>query len=376
MRFCLLGPLEVRDDQDHPVRIGEGRQRGVLVLLLLHRNESIASEWLVDALWGEAPPATAAKVLQNHVAQLRRGLGDREGRRLQTHGRAYALRVEPGELDVERFEQLVREGSAALEHDRPAEAAARLREGLALWRGPPLADVAYEDFAQPEIAGLEERRAVALERRIDADLALGRHADLLGELGALVSRYPLREHLRGQRILALYRCGRQADALEAFREARRLLGRGGRRRARPGAARPARRDPAPGRLARPRARTAAARARCGDRSGAGRPRAGDGGAPRALGARPRRDARPRRHHGSRRHGQDPAGGRAGGRGPSLGLRRPLRERRARRRRRWRRSAQGATRRARRCSSSTTPTGASERWPRSGTWHGHRTSGRS
>ena len=223
MRFCLLGPLEVRDDQDHPVRIGEGRQRGVLVLLLLHRNESIASEWLVDALWGEAPPATAAKVLQNHVAQLRRGLGDREGRRLQTHGRAYALRVEPGELDVERFEQLVREGSAALEHDRPAEAAARLREGLALWRGPPLADVAYEDFAQPEIAGLEERRAVALERRIDADLALGRHADVLGELEALVSRYPLREHLRAQRILALYRCGRQADALEGFREARRLL---------------------------------------------------------------------------------------------------------------------------------------------------------
>ena len=212
MRFSLLGPLEVRDDQDHPVRIGEGRQRSVLVLLLLHRNERVASEWLVDALWGEAPPATAAKILQNHVAQLRRGLGDREGRRLQTHGRAYALRVEPGELDVEGFEQLVGEGAAALEHDRPAEAAARLREGLALWRGPPLADVAYEDFAQPEIAGLEEQRAVALERRIDADLALGRHADLLGELEALVSRHPLREHLRGQRILALYRCGRQAES--------------------------------------------------------------------------------------------------------------------------------------------------------------------
>ena len=157
MFFCLLGPLEVRDDRDRPVRIGEGRQRSVLVLLLLHRNESIASERLVDALWGAAPPATAAKVLQNHVAQLRRGLGDREGRRLQTHGRAYALRVEPGELDVERFEQLVREGAAALEYDRPAEAAARLREGLALWRGPPLADVAYEDFAQPEIARLEEQ---------------------------------------------------------------------------------------------------------------------------------------------------------------------------------------------------------------------------
>jgi WD40 repeat protein/DNA-binding SARP family transcriptional activator len=192
-------------------------------LLLLHRNEPIASDRLIDALWGETPPPTAAKVLQNYVGQLRRALDDRGGRRLQTLGRAYALRVEDGEVDADRFERLVREGGEALEHQRPADAAARLREALALWRGPPLADVAYESFAQAEIARLEERRAVALEWRIDADLALGRHADLVAELEALVARHPLRERLRAQRMLALYRCGRQAEALEAFRQARRLL---------------------------------------------------------------------------------------------------------------------------------------------------------
>src|SRR4051794_6824362 len=220
--FRLLGPLEVADE-DRPVQFGEGRQRVVLVLLLLHRNEPISSDRLIDALWGESPPPTAAKVLQNYVGRLRRSLGDREGHRLQTHGRGYALRVEDGELDVDRFERLLREGGDALAGGRPADAARLLREALALWRGPALADVAYEAFAQPEIARLEEQRTVALERRIDADLALGRHADLVAELEALVARYPLREHLRGQRMLALYRCGRQAEALAAFRDARRLL---------------------------------------------------------------------------------------------------------------------------------------------------------
>ena len=222
MLFRLLGPLEVTDG-DSPVRVGEGRQRSVLVLLLLHRNEPIATDRLIDALWGEAPPATAAKVLQNQIGRLRRALGDREGRRLRTHGHAYALRVEAGELDVDHFERLVRAGGKALGDDRPAEAAARLGEALTWWRGPPLADVAYETFAQPEIARLEERRLVAVEWRIDAQLALGHSADLVAELDTLVAQHPLREHLRGQRMLALYRCGRQAEALEAFRDARRLL---------------------------------------------------------------------------------------------------------------------------------------------------------
>jgi YVTN family beta-propeller protein len=220
--FRLLGPLEVTDG-NRAIPLGEGRQRSVLVFLLLRRNEAVASDLLVDALWGEAPPPTAAKVLQNYVRQLRRALGDREGQRLQTRGHAYALRVEDGELDLDRFEELVREGGEALERGPPADAAARLREALALWRGSALADVAYEPFAQGEIARLEERRTVALERRIDADLALGRHADLVAELEGLVAEQPLRERLHGQLMIALYRCGRQADALEAYQRARGAL---------------------------------------------------------------------------------------------------------------------------------------------------------
>jgi YVTN family beta-propeller protein len=220
--FRLLGPLEVTDG-NRSIPLGEGRQRIVLVFLLLRRNEAVASDRLVDALWGEAPPPTAAKVLQNHVRQLRRALGDREGQRLQTRGHAYALRVEAGEVDLDRFEELVREGGEALERARPADAAAGLREALALWRGPPLADVAYEPFAQGEIARLEERRTVTLEQRIDADLALGRHAQVVGELEALVAEHPLRERLRAQLMVALYRCGRQADALDAYPRARRAL---------------------------------------------------------------------------------------------------------------------------------------------------------
>jgi WD40 repeat protein/DNA-binding SARP family transcriptional activator len=222
VRYRLLGPLEVCDG-DRPVRLGEGRQRSVLILLLLHRNEAMERDRLIDALWGESPPATAAKVLQNYIGQLRRALEDREGRRLQTRGHGYAIRVEDGELDLDRFERLVREGGEALARERPADAARCLREALGLWRGPALADVAYEPFAQPEIARLDEQRAVALERRIDADLALGRHADLVAELEGLVAQHPLRERLRGQQMLALYRCGRQSEALEAFHQGRRLL---------------------------------------------------------------------------------------------------------------------------------------------------------
>src|SRR6478672_12090758 len=178
-------------------------------MLLLHRNAVVSSERLIDSLWGEQPPATAVKVLQNSVGQLRRALDDREARRLQTRGHGYLLQVEDAELDVERFERLVRQGGRALASDRPVDAAGLLREALGLWRGPPLADVTYETFAQAEITRLEEQHAIAIERRIDADLALGAHSDLLAELDALIDQHPLREHLRGQRMLALYRCGRQ-----------------------------------------------------------------------------------------------------------------------------------------------------------------------
>ena len=245
MLFRLLGPLEV-DDGDHPLPLGEGRHRTVLVLLLLHRNEAVPSERLIDALWGEAPPPTAAKVLQNHVSRLRRALGDREGQRLQTRGRGYLLAVDGGEVDVDRFEALVREGGEALADERAADARARLLEALALWRGPPLAEVAYEEFAQAEIARLEEQHATAVEQRIDADLALGRHADVVAELEGLVAEHPLRERLRAQLMIALYRCGRQADALEVYNAGRETLRRRAGGRAGAGAARAAGGDPAPG----------------------------------------------------------------------------------------------------------------------------------
>ena len=182
----------------------------------------VSSDRLIDALWGETPPPTVAKVLQNYVGRLRRALDGQE-QRLQTRGRGYVLRVENGELDLDRFERLVSEGGEALARERPADAAARLQEALGLWRGPPLADFEYEAFAQPEIARLQERHTAALEQRIDAELALGRHADLVAELEGLVAQHPLRERLRAQLMVALYRCGRQADALEAYGEARRAL---------------------------------------------------------------------------------------------------------------------------------------------------------
>jgi DNA-binding SARP family transcriptional activator/ABC-type branched-subunit amino acid transport system substrate-binding protein/streptogramin lyase len=224
VEYRILGPLEVRDGE-HELPLGRGKQRALLALLLLHRDEAISTERIVDELWGERPPPTAAKIVQNHVLQLRRALENGGSARvaLLTRGRGYLLRVEPGKLDLDTFEQLVEAGERALASGEAAEAAETLREALALWRGPPLADFAYEPFAQTAIARLEELRLAALERRIEADLALGRHADLVGELKQLVAAHPLREGFRAQLMLALYHSGRQAEALEAYRDARRAL---------------------------------------------------------------------------------------------------------------------------------------------------------
>src|ERR671923_1738426 len=223
MEYRILGPLEVAD-QDREVLLGGGRQRSLLALLLLHANHVVSSERLIDELWGDTPPATAAKTVQVYVSQLRKSLrnGEPDGP-LLTRGRGYVLRVGPGELARERFERALAEGRRALDGDGAADAAKVLREGLALWRGPPLADFAYEPFAQAEIARLEELRLTAIEQRIEADLELGRHAEIVGELEALVAEHPLREGLRGQLMLALYRCDRQAEALETYRLGRRLL---------------------------------------------------------------------------------------------------------------------------------------------------------
>ena len=216
MEFRVLGSLEVVD-HDGPVALGAPKQRALLAVLLLHRGEPVSSDRLIDEIWGEQPPASANKIVQGYVSNLRKVLGDG---RLVTQGRGYVLRIEPGQTDVDRFEALAARGRRALEDGDALTASAVLREALALWRGPPLSDFAYEPFAQPEIARLEEARLAALEDRIDADLASGEHARLVGELEALVREHPLRERLRGQLMLALYRSGRQADALDAYRDAR------------------------------------------------------------------------------------------------------------------------------------------------------------
>jgi DNA-binding SARP family transcriptional activator len=205
MEFRILGPLEVVED-GHTVDVGAAKQRALLAVLLLNANRVVSRDELIEALWGERAPGTAQKALGVYVSQLRKALG-RE--RIRTRAPGYELRLEPGELDTERFEELVSEG--------------RLAEALRLWRGHPLADFAYEPFAQAEIARLEELRLACLEERIDRDLARARHAALVGELEALVRAHPLRERLRAQLMLALYRSGRQAEALEAYQAGRRLL---------------------------------------------------------------------------------------------------------------------------------------------------------
>ena len=219
IEFRILGPLEV-EDEGRLVPLGGSKQRAVLAILLLHCGEVVSVDRLVDELWGERPPDTATKTVQVYVSRLRKELGQD---RLLTRGGGYLLDIEPDQLDAERFQRLTAEGGAALERGDARSASELLRQALELWRGPPLANLAYEPFAQSHIARLEERRLVALENRIEADLALGHHAELIPELETLVREHPARERLRAQLILALYRSGRQTDALASYRDARRAL---------------------------------------------------------------------------------------------------------------------------------------------------------
>ena len=214
MDFRILGPLEVAED-GAVVALGGLKQRSLLAILLLSANEVVSSDRLIDALWGEQSPESGRTALQVRVSQLRKALGP-AGAQLVTRAPGYVLRVDPGQLDLDKFERLVGEADTAT----PALAAAKLREALELWRGEPLADLAYESFAQSAVARMRELRITALEERIEADLALGRHNELAGELEALVAEHPLRERLRGQLMLTLYRCGRQAEALEVYQRAR------------------------------------------------------------------------------------------------------------------------------------------------------------
>src|SRR5438132_7731928 len=220
MEFRLLGALEILEGGERLALRG-ATQRAVLALLPVRANEVVRLEQLVDELWGAEPPATAGKMVQNAVSQLRKLLGPSAS--LLTRPGGYVLQLDPEQLDVRRFERLVEAGRQALAGGPPAAAGDLLREADALWRGAPLADFPFEPFAQPEIARLEDLRLAATEDRIEAELALGRHAELAAELERLVAQHPLRETLRLQLMLALYRSGRQAEALAVYKEARRYL---------------------------------------------------------------------------------------------------------------------------------------------------------
>jgi len=210
--FRILGPLEV-EGPSGPVALGGQRQRALLAMLLLEAGRVVPTERLVDQLWGEEAPKTATTSLQNAISRLRRELGEEL---LETRSPGYVLRVDAERIDVNRFERLLRAARGAA----PRERRELLEQALGLWRGPALADFAFEQFAQAEIRRLEELRLVAVEERIDADLELGRHGDVVGELEALVAAHPLRETLRRQLMLGLYRSGRQAEALDVYQETR------------------------------------------------------------------------------------------------------------------------------------------------------------
>jgi YVTN family beta-propeller protein len=205
MEFRILGPLEIVGEQG-PVTLHRGKEQALLTFMLLHPNEVLASDRLIDELWDGRPPATAPKILQNAVSQLRRGLGDG---RVETRAPGYVFHLAPDELDLHRFERLAREG--------------RHEDALALWRGTPLLELREERFADDARRRFEDQRLAVVEDRIDADLAAGKHGQLVPELEQLVVEHPLRERMHGQLMRALYASGRQGDALEAYRRARRTL---------------------------------------------------------------------------------------------------------------------------------------------------------
>jgi DNA-binding SARP family transcriptional activator/predicted ATPase len=212
--------MDVTDDCGREINLGGPKQRAVLAILLLHAGELVSNDRIIDELWRDRAPRTAVKSLQVYISKLRHALGDGV---LVTRAGGYMLQTDLVEVDSDRFEGLVAEGREALQAGDARSAAVRLREALELWRGPPLVDFAYEQFAQSEIARLEEARMCALEDRIDADLSRGDSSPLVAELESLVREHPLRERLRAQLMLALYRAGRHTDALETYTSARRVL---------------------------------------------------------------------------------------------------------------------------------------------------------
>jgi DNA-binding SARP family transcriptional activator len=215
VEFRILGPLEAFAD-GVPLPLGGTKQRAVLALLLLEAGRVVPTDRLLDALWSGSPPPTANASLQNLISQLRKTLG---AEAIETHPPGYRIQLAAGQLDLARARRLVDEARAS----DPPRRARLLGEALALWRGEPLAELAYESFAQPEIARLSELRLALIEERAEAELAVGRHGEIANQLEELVQQHPLRERLRAQLMLALYRSGRQADALEVYRQGREAL---------------------------------------------------------------------------------------------------------------------------------------------------------
>ena len=215
-RFRILGPLEVLADDGTPIPLGGAKLRAVLSVLLLRAGEVVSTDFLIEAIWGGNAPRTAPTSLQNSISALRKALGADV---VVTRAPGYMLASNGDSIDLHHFERLVREAAG----QEPAERARLLGEALALWRGEPLAELAFEPFAQPEVRRLEELRLVALEDWIEAELDDGRAAELVPQLESLVAQFPMRERLRGQLMLALYRAGRQADALASYQDARRVL---------------------------------------------------------------------------------------------------------------------------------------------------------
>jgi predicted ATPase/DNA-binding SARP family transcriptional activator len=220
MEIRVLGPLEVTGDNG-TVRLGASMQRKLLAALVVSARKACSTDALIDALWGESPPLSAAKLLQVYVSQVRKVLP--APARIQTRGPGYMLELDNESLDAARFERLLEDGREALREGNPVLARSLLDRGLNLWRGAAYADFAYDDFARPEAERLEELRHVAIEERIEAGLALGRHEQLLAELMRLASEHPLRERVHAQAMLALYRSGRQTEALELYASLRARL---------------------------------------------------------------------------------------------------------------------------------------------------------
>lgn len=220
-RVGILGPVELAGDG--PVRLGGAKERCLLAALAVHCGEAVSDAYLADALWGDGPPRTAAKTLQNYVLRVRHALAEVEGVSTVTQPAGYCLRASPGMIDARLAESLIGEGRRENAGGDPAAAARLFRQALGLWRGPALQEFADRRFAAAEASRLEELREAALEDLFDAELVLGRHHEVVGELEALVTGGPLRERRWGQLMVALYRDGRQAEALDAFHRLRRVL---------------------------------------------------------------------------------------------------------------------------------------------------------